>query len=87
MDFVEGAFSGLDHADAVLRVSLSLVESGDLGLQLLADGQTRGVVGGAVDPQAARELLDALGEVAAVADRFRCAFSASMFVLMRTDTE
>ena len=71
VDFGQRAFSGLDHRDAVLGVSLGLVEARDLRLQLLADGEAGRVVGGTVDAETARQLLDALGEVAAVALRFR----------------
>jgi hypothetical protein len=62
VDFVEGAFSRLDHRNAVLCIPLGLIEAGDLGLQLLADGQAGRVVRCPVDTQTARQLLHALGE-------------------------
>ena len=55
---IEGTLGGLKKTDRVLRVALRLVETPDLVLQLLADGQSRGIVGGTVDPQPARETLD-----------------------------
>jgi hypothetical protein len=62
--FVECAFCRLDHRDAVLGVSLGLVQTCDLRLQLLADGEAGRVVGGAVDAETTRQLLDAAGVLA-----------------------
>src|SRR3954454_4692741 len=60
---VERAFRRLDDADAVLRVADGDLEAADLRAQPLGDGQTGRVVGGAVDPVAARELLQRLRHV------------------------
>src|SRR3954447_24173019 len=60
---VERAFRRLDDADAVLRVADGDLEAADLRAQSLGDGQTGRVVGGAVDPVAARELLQRLRHV------------------------
>src|SRR5204863_2572036 len=60
---VQRAFTGLQHADAVLGVLHALLEPADLGTQLLADAQAGGVVGSPVDAEAARQLLEAAGQV------------------------
>ncbi len=62
VDFVQRAFTDLDHRDPVLGVAHGLVEAADLAAELLADDEAGCVVGCAVDAQAARELLDALAE-------------------------
>src|SRR6266849_1099634 len=53
----ERAFTGLNERDRVLRVARSLVESTDLRMQLLADREAGGVVGGAVDAEARGQAL------------------------------
>ena len=62
MDLSQSALSGLHQRDAVLGVVLSLAQAGDLSTHLLADGQTSGVVTGAVDLVAGGQLLQVLGE-------------------------
>ena len=57
MDLGQGALSGLHQRDAVLGVVLSLVQTGNLGAHLFADGETGGVVTGAVDLVAGGQLL------------------------------
>ncbi|MPM19777.1 hypothetical protein SDC9_66203 [bioreactor metagenome] len=57
---IQCTFSSLDHGDTVLAVPHSLVEAADLGTHLLADGETCGVVGGAVDPKTGGQLLNGL---------------------------
>ena len=52
---VERAFRRLDERDAVLGVAAGLGGAADLGAHALRDGQAGGVVGGAVDAQAADE--------------------------------
>jgi hypothetical protein len=48
---VQCTFSGLDDADAVLGVTGGDLEATDLAAQTLADGEARGIVTGAVDPE------------------------------------
>ena len=62
MDLGQGALGGLHQGDAVLGVVLGLVQAGDLGAHLLGDGQTGGVVTGAVDLVAGGQLLQVLGQ-------------------------
>ena len=62
MDLGEGALGGLHQGDAVLGVLLSGLQAGDLGAHLLGDGQTGGVVTGAVDLVAGGQLLQVLGQ-------------------------
>ena len=62
VDLGEGALGGLHQGDAVLGVLLGGLQAGDLGPHLLADGQTGGVVAGAVDLVAGGELLQVLGQ-------------------------
>ena len=82
---VVGAFCGLDERDAVHRVALCLVGAVDLRGHLLGDGQAGGVVGGAVDAQAGRQLLHALAERVLRCARLRWASNASTLVLTRRD--
>ena len=63
MDLVHRPFSGLQHRDAVLRVADSLLVPPNLGTHLLADAQAGGVVGSAVDAEAAGELLQHLAHL------------------------
>ena len=76
VDFVQGAFSRLQHRDAVLGVAHGLGVAADLGAHLFANAEAGGVVGGAVDAVAAGELLQHLphlqrrvGEVALRVER------------------
>ncbi len=86
VDLGQRALSGLHERDAVLDVAARLVEAADLTTQLLRDRQASGIVGSAVDAEARRQTLHALGQlVAGVASRLRCALNASTFVLMRRD--
>ena len=62
VDFLHGAFSGLYQGDAVLGVLLGGLQAGDLGAHLLGNGQAGGVIAGAVDLVAGRELLQVLGD-------------------------
>jgi hypothetical protein len=57
---VQRAFCRLHHGDAVERVLMSLRDAVDLGAHLLGDREAGCVVGGAVDPQAGRQLLHRL---------------------------
>ena len=66
MYFVQVAFSGLDKGNAVLRVGGSGFKTGDLGLHLLADGQTGGVITGAVDSETRRQFFQRLRNCAVV---------------------
>jgi hypothetical protein len=59
----ERTFSRLDDADAVLGVANGDLQATDLAAQALADGQTGGVVGGPVDAEAGRQLLERLGHL------------------------
>ena len=60
LNFLHRALSGLHQGDAVLDVLGSGVQAGDLGAHLLGNSQTGGVVAGAVDLIAGRELLQVL---------------------------
>ena len=62
LDFLHSTFSGLHQGDAVLDVLGSGVQTGDLCAHLLGNGQTGGVVTGAVDLVAGRQLLQVLGD-------------------------
>jgi len=53
----EGALSGLDEGDAVLGVRDGAVEAADLCAHFFGDGESCGVVCGAVDAQARGKLL------------------------------
>ena len=44
----------------------AVFQTGDLGLHLLADGETGGVITSPVDPEAGRQLLQGLGDSAVV---------------------
>src|SRR5699024_5433521 len=60
----EGAFCGLDQADAVLGVADGDLEATDLAAQTLGDREAGGVVGGTVDAEARGELLERLAHLA-----------------------
>ena len=62
VDLSQGALSTLHHGDTVLGVLLGHGQAGDLGAHLLRNGQTGGVVAGAVDLVAGGQLLQVLGE-------------------------
>ena len=62
MDFVQRTVRRLDQIDPILGVALGDLQPAQLGLQLLGDAQTGGIIGSALDPQPARESLDAPGE-------------------------
>src|SRR5215207_7681482 len=68
VNLVERTLSGLHHRNGVRRVAGSLRKAADLAAQLLADGQARGVVAGAVDAVARRQLLHRLAQTIAVVD-------------------
>ena len=61
-DLVQGAFTRLHERNAVGSVAGRLIQSPDVGLQALADGQTGSVVTGAVDAQTGAQLLHGLLE-------------------------
>ena len=65
MDLGQRTLSRLDERDAVLGVALGLVETADLTLQLLADGEAGGVVGRTVDAEAGAEALHRLARTIA----------------------
>ena len=62
MNLSQVAFGSLDEADAILGVGGSGLQTGDLGLHLLADGQTGSVITGTVDAEARGQLLQRLGD-------------------------
>ena len=66
MDFLQSALSGLHQRNAVLDVLGSGLQTGDLGAHLLGNGQTGGVVTGAVDLVAGGQLLQILAQSGAV---------------------
>ena len=66
LDFLHGALGGLHQGDAVLDVLGSGVQTDDLGAHLLRNCQTGGVVAGAVDLVAGRQLLQVLAQRAGV---------------------
>jgi len=68
LHLVHRAFRRLHQRDRVLRVPLSLGETADLGLQLLADREAGGVVGRAVDAIAGAEALHRLRQLVRRAD-------------------
>ena len=62
LDLLHGALSGLDQGDAVLDILGGGLQTGDLGAHLLGNGQTGGVVTGAVDLVAGGQLLQVPGQ-------------------------
>ena len=62
VDLGQRTFSGLGDRDAVLGVAHGGLQATDLEAQALGDGQAGRVVGGAVDPVAAGQLLQGLGQ-------------------------
>ena len=85
---VQRAFRRLHERDAVLGVAAGLGGAADLGAHALRDGQAGGVVGGAVDAQAATTASPSTStsvDLRALT-RLRWALNASMFVLIRSDT-
>src|SRR5690606_35385704 len=64
VDLAQRAFRGLHDRDAVLRVAGGDLEASDLRTQALRDGEPGRVVSRTVDPEAARELLERLVQVA-----------------------
>ena len=60
VDLVQVALGGLNQADAILGVGAGGLQTGNLGLHLLADGQACGVITGPVDPEAGGQLLQRL---------------------------
>jgi hypothetical protein len=56
MNLGQATLGGLQKADTVLHVSLSLIEAANLVLQLLADRHPCGVVSCLVDPESTRKL-------------------------------
>ena len=62
MDLLQSTLSGLDEGNTVLDVLAGGLQAGDLGTHLLGNGQTGGVVTGAVDLVAGGELLEVLAQ-------------------------
>ena len=58
-----GAFRSLRQGNAVVGVARRLVEAADLAREAFRDGETRGVVLGAVDAQARRQAVDRRAQV------------------------
>lgn len=78
---IQCGFRCVGHADSVLGVENGLVDAPDLDPQSFADGQSGGIIPGAVDSQAAGQTLDILLELCA--DRVEiagCGYRADVVV-------
>ena len=81
-DGVQRAGGGLRFRHGIVRIVDGLIGAVDLRGELLADRETRGVVGGAVDAQTRRQTRQATAtELACEPVRLFCAFSESILVL------
>ena len=60
VDFVQGAFAGLDDRDGLVGVVGRGLQAGDLGALLFADHEGGGAIGSAVDLQAGRQTFHRL---------------------------